>query len=54
VPLAGYLVGGQAARARLVGVKGWLLSNEKAVMIVLILIIGAMLIGRGIRDLAGV
>jgi hypothetical protein len=54
VPLAGYLVGGQAARARLVGVKGWLLSNEKAVMIVLFLIIGAMLIGRGIRDLAGV
>ena len=54
VPLAGYLAGGQAARARLVGVKGWLLSNEKAVMMVLFLIIGAMLIGRGIRDLAGV
>jgi hypothetical protein len=54
VPLAGYLAGGKAARARLVGVKGWLLSNEKAVMMVLFLIIGAMLIGRGIRDLAGV
>jgi hypothetical protein len=54
VPLAGYLVGGQAARDRLVGVKGWLLSKEKAVMMVLFLIVGAMLIGRGIRDLGGV
>ena len=53
VPLVGYLAGGQAARNRLVGVKGWLLSNEKAVMIVLFLIIGAMLIGRGITDLSG-
>jgi hypothetical protein len=53
VPLAGYLGGGQAVRARLVGVKGWLQSNEKAVMMVLFLLIGAMLIGRGIRDLAG-
>jgi hypothetical protein len=53
VPLVGYLVGGQAARARLVGVKAWLSSNEKAVMMVLFLLIGAMLIGRGIRDLAG-
>jgi hypothetical protein len=53
VPLAGYLAGGQAARDRLVGVKGWLLSNEKAVMMVLFLIVGAMLIGRGIRDLGG-
>jgi hypothetical protein len=48
-----HLAGGQAVRARLVGVKGWLESNEKAVMMVLFLIIGAMLIGRGIRDLAG-
>ena len=54
VPLAGYLAGGQAARARLVSVKGWLQSNEKAVMMVLFLLIGAMLIGRGIRDLAGI
>jgi hypothetical protein len=53
VPLAGYLAGGQAARDRLVGVKSWLQSNEKAVMMVLFLLIGAMLIGRGIRDLAG-
>jgi hypothetical protein len=53
VPLTGYLAGGQAARDRLAGVKAWLESNEKAVMMVLFLIIGAMLIGRGIRDLAG-
>ncbi|WP_197518859.1 GAP family protein [Mycobacterium sp. ACS1612] len=52
VPLAGYLAGGQAARDRLVGIKGWLQTNEKAVMMVLFLLIGAMLIGRGIRDLA--
>ena len=54
VPLAAYLAGGQAVRDRLVGVKAWLQSNEKAVMMVLFLLIGAMLIGRGIRDLAGV
>ncbi|WP_160112822.1 GAP family protein [Mycobacterium sp. 3519A] len=53
VPVAGYLVGGQAVRDRLVGIKGWLQTNEKAVMMVLFLLIGAMLIGRGIRDLAG-
>ncbi len=53
VPLVGYLAGGQAVRDRLVGVKAWLQSNEKAVMIVLFLVIGAMLIGRGITDLAG-
>jgi hypothetical protein len=54
VPLVAYFAGGQAARARLVGLKGWLLSNEKTVMMVLFLVIGAMLVGRGIRDLAGV
>jgi hypothetical protein len=54
VPLAGYLVGGQSARDRLMGAKGWLLANENAVMIVLFLLVGAMLVGRGIRDLAGV
>lgn len=53
LPLAGYLAGGQGVRARLVGVKGWLQSNEKAVMMVVFLLVGAMLIGRGIRDLAG-
>ncbi|MFG1931163.1 GAP family protein [Mycobacterium sp. NPDC048908] len=52
VPLAAYLVGGQAARDRLVGIKVWLETNEKAVMVVLFLLVGAMLIGRGIRDLA--
>jgi hypothetical protein len=53
VPLLVYLGGGQAVRGRLVGVKEWLVSNEKAVMMVIFLIIGALLIGRGIRDLTG-
>jgi hypothetical protein len=52
VPLAGYLFGGETVRSRLVGVKTWLQTNEKAVMIVLLLLVGALLIGRGIRDLA--
>jgi hypothetical protein len=53
VPLLTYLAGGQAAERRIAGVKTWLLSNEKAVMMVLFFVIGAMLVGRGIRDLAG-
>ena len=53
VPLLIYLAGGQAAQRRLAGVKEWLLSNEKAVMMVLFFVIGAMLVGRGIRDLTG-
>jgi threonine/homoserine/homoserine lactone efflux protein len=52
-PLAAYLAGGQAAQRRLAGVKDWLLSNEKAVAMVLLFVVGAMLIGRGIRDLTG-
>jgi hypothetical protein len=53
VPLLAYLAGGQAAERKIVGVKTWLLSNEQAVMMVLFFVIGAMLVGRGIRDLAG-
>lgn len=53
IPLIGYFASGQAGRSRLVGVKEWLLSNEKAVMMVTFMIIGALLIGRGIRDLTG-
>jgi hypothetical protein len=52
-PLLAYLAGGEAARRRLAGLKGWLLTNEKTVMMVLFVLIGAMLIGRGIRELAG-
>lgn len=53
VPLLVYLAGGQAAQRKIAGVKEWLLSNEQAVMMVLLFVIGAMLVGRGIRDLAG-
>ena len=53
VPFLAYLAGGQAAERKIAGVKTWLLSNEKAVMMVLFFVVGAMLVGRGIRDLAG-
>ena len=52
VPLAGYLAGGEPVRTRLAGLKTWLQTNEKAVMMVIFLMVGALLIGRGIRDLA--
>jgi hypothetical protein len=53
VPLLAYLAGGQSAQRKIAGVKEWLLANERAVMMVLFFVIGAMLVGRGIRDLAG-
>jgi hypothetical protein len=53
IPLLMYLAGGQAAERKIAGVKDWLLANENAVMMVLFLVVGAMLVGRGIRDLAG-
>lgn len=52
-PVLAYVAGGEAARRWLAGLKGWLLTNEKTVMMVLFVLIGAMLIGRGIRELAG-
>ncbi|WP_319446603.1 MULTISPECIES: GAP family protein [unclassified Mycobacterium] len=52
-PVLAYLAGGEAAQRRLTGLKGWLLANEKTVMMVLFVLIGALLIGRGIRELAG-
>ena len=51
VPLTIYLVGGAAAEAKLGDVKTWLVTNEKTVMMVLFLIIGVVMIGRGIRAL---
>jgi threonine/homoserine/homoserine lactone efflux protein len=53
VPMLAYLVGGDAARRKLSALKEWLQTNEKTVMMVLFLMIGAILIGRGIRDLVG-
>jgi threonine/homoserine/homoserine lactone efflux protein len=51
VPMAIYLVGGAAAEARLGGIKTWLTANEKTVMMVLFLLVGVYMIGRGIRAL---
>lgn len=53
VPLLAYLVGGDAARRKLSALKEWLQTNEKTVMMVLFIMIGAILVGRGIRDLTG-
>jgi hypothetical protein len=52
-PLLAYLLGGEAARRKLAALKVWLQANEKTVMMVLFVLVGAMLIVRGIRDLAG-
>ncbi|OBA86684.1 hypothetical protein A5662_26745 [Mycobacteriaceae bacterium 1482268.1] len=52
VPLIAYLVGGVGARARLADFKTWLLANEKAVTMVLLLVLAAMVMGRGISDLS--
>lgn len=53
VPLLAYLLGGDTARRGLAALKDWLQVNEKTVMMVLFIMVGAILIGRGIRDLAG-
>lgn len=53
VPLLAYLVGGDTARRKLSALKDWLQTNEKTVMMVLFVMIGAILVGRGIRDLTG-
>ena len=53
VPLLIYLVGGAAAERKLLGVKSWLLMNEKTVMAVLFAILAVLLIVRGVVELAG-
>jgi threonine/homoserine/homoserine lactone efflux protein len=53
IPMLAFLAGGQSAQRKIGAVKDWLLSNEQAVMMVLCFVVGAMLVGRGIRDLAG-
>jgi hypothetical protein len=52
-PLLLYFVGGAATERKLQSAKTWLMANEKTVMMVLFLILGTLLIGRGIRELAG-
>jgi hypothetical protein len=50
-PLLVYLIAGGAARHTLIAARSWLTANQRTVMMVLFLILGAMLIGRGIGDL---
>ena len=53
VPLFIYLLGGAAAERTLIQAKAWLTANQRTVTMVLFLILGAMMIGRGTGDLAG-
>jgi hypothetical protein len=50
-PLALALFGGERAADTLEGWRSWLAANNAAIMIVLFLILGAVLIGRGIEGL---
>lgn len=46
------LLGGEGAAARLESAKGWLTANNATVMFVLLLVLGVVLIGRGIGALS--
>ncbi len=50
-PVAYYLLGGDDAKTRLEGVKGWLATHNDAVMAVLFLVFGAKLIADGLPPL---
>lgn len=51
IPVIGYLVAAQRLRAPLDALKQWLQTNNATVMAVLILVIGVVLIGKGIGGL---
>ena len=51
VPVIGYLVAAERMRGPLDSLKKWLQDNNATVMAVLILVIGAVLIGKGIGGL---
>jgi hypothetical protein len=51
IPVIGYLVAAQRLRAPLDALKQWLQTNNATVMAVLILVIGIVLIGKGIGGL---
>ncbi|WP_374009272.1 GAP family protein [Leifsonia sp. LS-T14] len=48
VPVIGYLIAADRMRGPLDGLRGWLLRNNATVMAVLLLVIGTVLIGKGI------
>ena len=53
VPVIAYLVAAEKMRGPLDRLKAWLETNNAAVMGVLILVLGAVLLGKGISGLAG-
>jgi threonine/homoserine/homoserine lactone efflux protein len=48
IPVIAYLVASNAMRAPLEGLRGWLVQNNSTVMSVLLLVIGVVVIGKGI------
>ena len=53
VPVIAYLVAAEKMRGPLDRLKAWLETNNAAVMGVLILVLGAVLLGKGISGLTG-
>ena len=53
VPVLYYLIAGASAQETLTGWKTWLAANNGTVMIVLLLILGAKLVGAGLGGLVG-
>jgi threonine/homoserine/homoserine lactone efflux protein len=53
VPVLFYLVGGARAARVLENWKAWLTANNATVLAVLFLVLGALLVGKGIGELAG-
>lgn len=51
VPVLGYLVAAERMCGPLDSVKGWLQENNATVMATLILVIGAVLVGKGVSGL---
>jgi hypothetical protein len=51
VPVAAYLIAEERARPWLHSMRGWLVQHNAAVMAVLLLVIGSMMVGKGIAAL---
>jgi threonine/homoserine/homoserine lactone efflux protein len=52
IPVIYYLLGGESAQGRLDAWKKWLQQNNAAVMAVLLLVLGAVLVGQSIQTLS--
>ncbi|WP_227980114.1 GAP family protein [Nocardia spumae] len=53
IPIVAYLVTGSRLDGRLAAAKTWLIANDRTVAMVLLFVLGAMMIGRGIEALSG-